>query len=494
MTRVEHVHEADASGAAPTHPWVRTLTVSYVPGKLDARLEWLVAPLLDWLRQNAHTVQADGPTDGTDLIITTAIAGNPVERRDALFFQAKRLFKLSRRPHVLTLVSVPQVEYEMRLRQFRALASSESKGAALSFPGMGPEAIAVLRSQARRGPIVAFGRYLQTQVKSIRVVALVGGDGPAPERAIHFDLAGAHAETPAGPAAVFAKDVGRRIATQLSTHEVKEHEIVPDAVSAELWDNLKTPEAMVRAGPLFTEYGFFTDPVSVEKLLGFKGVSEVIAAQYSEGCYAAYDPDLGGLITTATGSARLVDKRAISPEDLAYVSGVRAGGDGALVGTIDGRPVVVPSVEAVELRGICDAVSKIVITNSQGEAVSVPAVRAILHGHVGVDAYNPKYVERITLDEPFYHYPVSCGTKALALGTAQAFARSQTLRDPNDPRKIVFLEQPCHGVLVAEKWTPGAEAFETIHGSLQSKRLNVSQQVPQGPITWRESGNLVVKA
>ena len=478
-----------------THPWIRKIIVTYVPGKDDGRINWLLPALLDWFGRNGHTVQDDGPTDETDLIITSAIFGQPVERGDALLFQAKRRFRLSTRPQVLTLMSIEEAELQSRLLQFEELARHplDAESAKLQFPGMGPEAVEVLHSQAGRGPIVALGRYLQAQAKSIRVLALVGDDTAVPSKAIHFDLAGSHAETSRSEVQDFAADVGRRLVVHLSTHEVKDHEFIDDAVPAELWKRLRTPTAMVRAGPLFTEFGFFIDPILVEKALGFKGISDVIAAQYSEGCYAAYDADLQGLISTATGSARLVDKRSISHEDLAYVVGVKRDGGGALVRAIEGRPVVVPSVEAVELWGICDAVSRQTIKNSLDESVEVPTVRAILHGHVGVAAYDPQLVERITLDRPFYHYPVSCGTHALAEGTAAAFASSESLRDPDDPRKVIFLEQPCHGVLVAEKWAVEMEAFETIYDSLRSKSIQMTPEVPQGPIAWRENNAVLEK-
>jgi hypothetical protein len=91
------------------------------------------------------------------------------------------------------------------------------------------------------------------------------------------------------------------------------------------------------------------------------------------------------------------------------------------------------------------------------------------------------------LDPLFYTQLVSCGTGALAQGSAAAFGRSQALSRLDDPRRLVFLEQPGHGVMVAEKWpaegTPD-RAFDTIHQYLLDGRLQMTLDIPQGPITW----------
>jgi hypothetical protein len=80
---------------------------------------------------------------------------------------------------------------------------------------------------------------------------------------------------------------------------------------------------------------------------------------------------------------------------------------------------------------------------------------------------------------------VSCGTGALASGTAQAFRRSQSLADLNDPRGVIVLEQPGHGVVIVEKWVEGKGPFETIREYLEQGRLKMTMEVPQGRIQWR---------
>ena len=244
---------------------------------------------------------------------------------------------------------------------------------------------------------------------------------------------------------------------------------------------------MVRAGSTFTEFGFFTTPIYIEKVLGYRGISEAISAQYSEGCYGVYDADIPGLITTATGSSRLVDKRAITREDQAVVIGVKPERDGAIVRPVAGMETVVPSVEAVEMMSICQAISSHTRTNSRGEPVIVPNVRAVLHGHLGVAAFDPDRVEAVRLDPLYYTQLVSCGTGALANATAAAFSRSQSLHNLHDPRALVFLEQPGHGVMVVEKWpAPGVQTapFETIRQYLRAGYLSMTYDIAQGPVEW----------
>ena len=150
---------------------------------------------------------------------------------------------------------------------------------------------------------------------------------------------------------------------------------------------------------------------------------------------------------------------------------------------IEGQQTV-PSVEAVEMMSVCAAVPAHAQRNSQGQTVMVPNLRALLHGHVGVEYYNPERIESLTLAPPFYTYLVSCGTGALAHGTAEAFARSTALQSFDDARQIVFLEQPGHGVVVVEKWAADRAPFDLIEEALANGDLKVTSEVPQGPVEW----------
>jgi len=469
------------------HSWVHPIAVAYCPAYLDSVLEPPLRELLEWFGANGCEVQAQ-PDRNTQLIITTARFGQPVPRDAALLFHGKRIYGLGHRPQILTAVSLRQAEYDRYMAHFTELAEHpDGDGASPhQYTGLGPRAVEVLLDQARRGgPEVALGRLMQGQTKSIRVMALISDEAERPLRAIHYDMAGAHPTTDAANLRHFAEDAGRRILTAVCAHEVDQHEILTDLLPQAVWDSLTTPEAMIRAGRDFTRFGFFTTPIAIEKILGYRGgIGEAIAAQYSEGCYAVYEPEIAALITTATGSSRLVDKRQISRDDQALVVGTKPARDGARVLDVEGRPPVRPSVEAVEMMGICESVPSRTLTGADGRSLQAPMARAILHGHLGVESYDPQAVEAVFLDNLYYDYLVSCGTGALASGTRQAFGRSSTLRGADDPRGVVFLEQPGHGVVIVEKWVEGKAPFQTIRETLESGRLKMNMRVPQGPIRW----------
>jgi hypothetical protein len=475
------------------HPWVRPISIAYLPAAPTPAVSQATDALLAWLRA-AGSVVTSTPDAATDLIITTARLGTLVSRDEALLFHAKRKFRLPRRPKILTVVDVPEAEYHAWLASFSELAGQPADAPLTQqYAGLGPQAVEVIAHQARRGgPVLAFSRLVQAQVLSIRVLALRTLDG-RPYRAMHFDLAGARPVTDATDLDDFAADAGARILAAMCTDEVNHHTFLDDPVPADKWSRLRSPDLMIRAGSTFTEFGFFTTPIQVEKMLGYRGIGDAISAQYSEGCYAAFDPDLPGLVTTATGSSRLVDKRSITRMDQAVVTGVRPSRDGAIVRPVAGMETVVPSVEAVEMMGICEAVSRHRRRNADGEAVEVPNISALLHGHLGIEAFDPDRVEAVSLEPLFYTQLVSCGTGALAAGTAAAFARSAALRDLEDPRRIVVLEQPGHGVMIAEKW-PGPdgphEPFATIHEYLRAGHLRMTLDIPQGPVAWEERVSL----
>ncbi len=472
------------------HPWTRPITIAYLPRTRTPGINLALDALFDWLRGAGCILQAE-PDNTTDLILTTRQFGEWVGRDEALLFHAKRLYRLSRRPTILTVVDITEVEYQTQLAHFRALGQlTEEQAAQHQYPGLGPQAAEVIAHQARRGgPELAMGRYLQSRVISIRVMALRTVSG-RPHRAVHYDLAGARPVSDATHLDVFAADVGARMLAAVCATEVNHHSYAPEAVPAATWAALETPDAMVAAGLTFTRYGFFTTPIQVDKVLGYRGIGDAISAQYSEGCYGVYEPEVQGLITTATGSSRLVDKRAITRTDQAVVAGVLPSRDGALVRPVEGMETVVPSVEAVEMMALCEGVPSHLRRNRQGAEVPVPNVRAILHGHLGVESYNPAFVEAVTLEPLYYTQLVSCGTGPLALGTAAAFGRSEALRDLTDPRRVVFLEQPGHGVMLIEKW-PAADSneppFSAILQALDAGHIRMSFNIAQGPMSWEQT-------
>jgi hypothetical protein len=114
----------------------------------------------------------------------------------------------------------------------------------------------------------------------------------------------------------------------------------------------------------------------------------------------------------------------------------------------------------------------------------VPVSRSKLHGHRGVKAYDPKRVEHVFLDTPYYHYPVSCSTEAQAQAIHNAFSRSKALQDPDDPRQVIFTILPGHGIVIAEKWIPGKEPFQVMWEYIDADWLVIDNLIPQGPLNF----------
>ncbi len=219
-------------------------------------------------------------------------------------------------------------------------------------------------------------------------------------------------------------------------------------------------------------------------------LADAVAAQYSEGCFATWDPDLGGLVSTVTGSARPVDKGRITDADLALIVGMRPDGLGARVRAIEGRPPTPPSSEAVEMM-MMDADLPQVALEGRGRgngAGRVPILRSKLHGHRGVASFDARQVEFVPLDPAYHDYPVSCGTQAQANGIQQAFRRSEAVRTPGDSRRIVFTVLPGHGVVLGEMWLPGKAPFQLLWEAMDSGALELVSEVPQGRYTYRLGG------
>lgn len=473
-----------------THAWVQPVGVAVVAGDSHPAGAAVAQALTDWLSAAGCPITPT-PTADTGLVLTTARFEQPVGRDDALLLNIKRRFGLRHRPTLVTLVTIAERDYQHWLTHFAELAHHPAEtppASEFQYPGLGPDAVEVLVRQARRGgPEVALGRFLQGLTICFRVLALRLADNGQPLYATHFDLAGAHPTTDARDLPAFAADTAQRLLAASCTLEVNQHHYLDDDVPADLWASLAAPDAMTRVGQTFTKYGFFTDPVQVEKLLGFRGLSDAIAAHYSEGCYATWEPGIGqggALISTASGSSRLVDKRTITREDQAALVGVRADGLGAIVRGVSGMPPVVPSVEAVEMRRICESVPTTTLTAPTGLQHTVPAIRSLLHGHVTVAGYDPRFVEGVRLPEVFQRHLVSCGTGALAAGTSAAFARAESLAAAADPRQVAFLIQPGHGIMLAEKWVADRAAFDLLKAYLADGKLEISMAVPQGDYHW----------
>ncbi len=467
----------------PTHPWLREICASFVPGPMSPLLQEVMDGLERHFRRLGHQVHTP-PDEHTDVILTTAAFGEPLDWREGLVFSARRRFSLSHAPTIFTLVQVTPTRFQKLLDHFQTvLAKKPPDRADYDFPGLASEAYRVLSEQGRRGgPILALERLVQAQTKSIRVILVVGDERPL--AAYHFDLVGSYPRIEATAPEAFYEDIVLRMVTALSTSELNLHQVVGNPIHRDLWERLSAPAAMCVAGQQLGERDFFTEMVRIADLVGVPAVSDAVARQYSEGCFATWDPTLGALIATVTGSARPVDKGRIAEDDLAVIVGVRPDGRGALVRHVEGKRNDPPSSEAAEMMDMDSALPSIVLEPAWNTSVRVPVVRSKLHGHRGIAAYDPLRVEHVPLNPPYYHYPVSCGTDGQARGIKEAFARSEALQNPEDPRQAVFTVLPGHGAVIVEKWVLGATPFQVVWEYMDAGHLEVEKIIPQGPLEY----------
>jgi hypothetical protein len=126
------------------------------------------------------------------------------------------------------------------------------------------------------------------------------------------------------------------------------------------------------------------------------------------------------------------------------------------------------------------------ITLSNG--AQVPIIRSKLHGHRGVRSFNRDLVEYVSVPESYLYYPVSCSTDAQYRAVQEAFSSSASLKNPQDPRQIVFTVLPGHGVVIVEKWVEGKQPFQVIWEGMDQKDIEISNDIPQGPFTFQTDG------
>lgn len=473
----------------PIHPWLTTQRVAFVPGENAAPL---AQEVLTGLRNAFHALGHridDPPRNDTNLIFTTAPFGEPLNWRQALMFTARRRFRLQTTPTVVTVVAVSPERFRRALDHLAAaLARQTPRPEDFAYPGMAPQAYRTLIEQGRRGgPLLALERVVQAQAKGLRIILTVGKDRP--QEAYLFDLVGAYPRIPFTDPDTFYTDIALRLVTAVSAEEVTDHEIVPPPIPAEAWQRAEAPRAMVRAGAAFGQRRFFTQMVRINDLVAVPALEASISEQYSEGCFATWEPTFPGLVATITGSARPVAKDALTEDELAVIVGVRPNRKGARVRHVEGRRNDPPSSEAVELFAIDEALPRV-----RWQAHEVPVVRSKLHGHRGVASYDPTVVEFAPMSAAYHHFPVSCATRAQAEGIVEAFRRAHTLQNPDDPRPLAFTIIPGHGMVVVEKWVAGKAPFQAIWEAMDSGALEISPHVPQGPHHYEPRGGRMVIA
>jgi hypothetical protein len=469
----------DESAASGIHSWLRTLRVFFAPATTTPLLDDVLAGLKHAFALRGHIVQ-DTPTDETDLVFTSVAFGKPLSWRESYMFVGRRKLGIRRSPTVYTLMQVTPAQWLGLRDQFEhALAKDTPDPADYDFPGLAPTAYRTLIEQGRRGgPILAMQRMLQAQAMCLRLVPVIGDTQPI--SAFHFDLVGSMARSDWASGA-FYDDIVLRATTAVCAEDIGPTEAVPPIISQDEWVTLSTPAAMHRASLELGTRNFFTEMVRIADLAHVPAISDSVAAQYSEGCFATWEPELKGLISTITGSARPVDKARITDDDLAMIVGVRLADHGVYVRKVEGLRNDKPSSEAFEMAEMDNSLPWITLDSSWGIIDPVPVTRSKLHGHRGVAAYDPLEVEYIPIGDTYFHFPVTCGTQQQAESIRATFARSEALRNPADPRKLAFTLLPTHGVFIAEKWVLGKVPFEAIWEAMDAGQLQVTSIVPQGP-------------
>lgn len=472
--------------AARLHPWLKTIRVHFMPGVRPSKLQ---PEILEKFRQafirNGHAIDA-APTEETDIVITDGDFGRPIQVPESATFDLWRSHKLSRFPTVVSLAFLRTDDFgNIVSRLSRNIAKPNVDRADYRYAGLSSEAYRVLSEQGRRGgPVLALSRILQAQLKSFRVVLLVGESEPA--RAYHFDLVGSTACTRREESEdAFYDDIVHRIATAVSTTAVTEHVRSDSVLPLATWDGLDSVRAMCRASAEFDRRHFFTDAVSMSDILDIPSVSENIARQYSEGCFATWDPTIGALVATITGAAKLLNKGDITPHDLVPIQGPNAAGTGVIFHEVNGKEDHPPSSEAFEMMSIVRCAPERACPLPGHSGTVVPTVRSQLHGHRGIRCYDPRSVEYTPLDETYFRYPVTCGTEAQAQALSQALARSESLNDPEDARRVVFTILPSHGVFIVEKWSADAAPFQLIWEAMDKGAIQVEHAVPQAPFRYQ---------
>jgi hypothetical protein len=446
-------------------------------------LEKVADGLLLRSRLHGHQVQTT-PDESTDIILTTTRWGEPIDWRECLALAARRRYNLTRTPTIYTLVHATPEEFQQLLDRFEAALTKETPNPAdYDYPGLAPQAYQVLHKQGHRGgPILALERLVQAQAKSPRVLLVIGNEHPV--AVYHFDLVGAHPITEADDMASFYDDIVLRMTTTVCSTEVTQHQVVGDPIAYSRWQELSTPEAMRLAAQELGKRHFFTEMVLINDVVQVPYVGDVVASQYSEGCFATWDPTLKVLIATVTGSARPLNKDNVTEDDLAVIVGVRPDGQGALVQHVEGKDNLPPSSESVEMIAMDQGLPTVSLGATDDAPAEVPVLRSKLHGHRGIAAYDPRMVEFIPLAAAYYHYLVSCATDAQARCIQEAFARSEALQNPQDPRQVVFTVLPGHGTVIVEKWVEGKAPFQIIWEYMDAGYLEVTNRIPQGPMSY----------
>ena len=465
----------------PTHSWLKQLTISYVPGPSTTIAERIASGLIGHFQQEGHATPTQ-PSPDTDVILTTARLGEPLGWRDALLFTARRRFQLKHVPTVFTIIHATPRQFREWMAKVEAILN-EGPATAPPFDGVPETASPTLHQQGKRGgPILYLLRIIQIQAKCIRVLLVVGEEKA--DYTFLFDLVGAHPQIKFDDPQTFYRDLATRIQTAASTSEITNHQTVEPPVTRAEWESLATIDEMTLASQELGKRDFFTEMIKVSQVAEIPGFSEAISQQYSEGCFATWEPKINGLLTTITGSARPVRKENITDKDLAVIVGIKPERDGAVIRKVEGHPNHPPSSEAVEMIGMDLSLPKITLK----KGMQVPVIRSKLHGHRSIRSFDRTRAEYVSLSESYLYFPVSCSTDAQYRAVHEAFSRSVALQNPDDPRQLVFTILPGHGLVIVEKWVEGKSAFQVIWEAMDEHAIEITNLIPQGPFTFETHG------
>ncbi len=418
--------------------WWRPVTVALVGEPTDAAQRRLAEGLLAAFEEGGHQLVPEPAklADRVDIMLAFhAIpdADKPLlerieERERPLGLDLIRAFNLKKRPeNLITLVTV---------RERMSLLPHT-------------DVLEVARTTAAR-------------VGTPRVL-FVSGD-PASGRVDEVTLCtleGGHPTIPGDDWAFMVGDLANRMVALACAQEVGgRYRVIQDALSYEDWLASPVPDDLVQAGHRMDRLRLLPPQIAVSHYVS-PGLARIYERflnmkKFSEGTLCAWDPRLGLMMITGSGSWG-VDKRHLKREDVVPIGGVSE--EGVLVYAPEGVKTKGPSVETREFYEAFLRAPKVRLRPTEGGwavdengPVEAPLIRSIIHAHVGVVDADERLVEHVPPNRRAFPYAFGCGTDLMLEVTAEALSRSRALHDPGDPRAVVLWEFDNHGIAVAELW------------------------------------------
>ena len=459
-----------------SHKWLRTLSISHSGHGSQQLARTFRCKLLDVFHGLGMNVQAR-PDNSTDVLLSHFRLGEVVSWKNAPLLSARRQLNVK---GTLTVLAVVQTTAQSLRDVLNVLNESLSQSpydpSDVFFPGLKHTAYRPLCAEAAtRGPLLAFARIVQAQLKCFNVILLLGDTQI--ECAYLFNLVGSQFKVLYG--GHFYYEMALRIATMASTNEVTNHELVGTAISRKAWERSEAVRGLCRASREFGKRSFFSGAIVVSELVDYPVIARAVASRYSEGCFSTWDPILNGLVITMAGARHVYDKTRVAASDLVLAVKCRREVDGVCFRQVAGQKRPVPSSEAFEFLSIDSELPHASVCARMSHPVEVPIIRSKIHGHRGISAFDPTIIEYAPLPQAFQEFPTCCATDAQAFAVRQAFGNARSFFDPTDRRRIVFTILPGHGVLIVEKWVEGKRPFQVIWEAIDCGRLEVSACVPQ---------------